>query len=241
MGLTTRISDCAGGHIALTHYGPGEVCRAHRHPGAQISLILSGDYREDGSAGPVKAREGMLTCKPPGFEHENVFGDLGALILTINLGEAPFLKAYVAGDPPFGTRDVLLTTAAAGQLSRLIPSDRALPDAVRSVVARRSWLDQAHASLRAGDESCSRRLAQSAGVHPVTFARLFRDAFGRSPGLVRQSSRNSRALQFIVRSRSSLIEVALESGFADQAHMTRTIRQATGYPPARLRRMFTAA
>ena len=241
MGLTTRISECVGGHISLTHYAPGEVCRAHRHGGAQISLLLSGDYQEDGSAGPVTARDGALTGKPSGFEHENVFGDFGALILSVNLDEAPFLKSYVAGDPPAGVRDALLATAAAGELDRLVP---VVCDASRPVdrtVLRPLWLDQAHASLNAGDGSRSHWLARTAGVHPVTFARLFRDAFGRSPAVVRQSCRTARALQAIIRSRASLIEIALDAGFADQAHMTRAVRQITGYPPARLRRMFAAA
>ena len=241
MGLSIRISGCVGGHISLTHYEPGEVCRAHRHDGAQISLLLSGDYQEDGSAGPVAAGDGALTGKPAGFEHENVFGDFGALILTVNLAEAPFLRTYVAGNPPGGVRGALLATAAAGEMEELILSVREASESLDSVVARPPWLDQAHVSLRASGVSRSHSLARTAGMHPVTFARLFRDAFGRSPAVVRQSCRTARALQAIIRSRAGLTEIALDAGFADQAHMTRTVRQITGYPPARLRRVFSAA
>lgn len=240
MRKTTRISDCIGGHISLTHYVPGEVCRAHRHGGAQISLLLSGDYQEVGSAGQMAAHDGVLTGKPAGFEHENVFGDFGALILSVNLDEAPFLKTYVAGASSVCVRATFLATAAAGELDRLVPSDRDIGGLVDQVVARPLWLDQAHASLSAGDESRSHKLARTAGMHPVTFSRLFRSAFGRSPAAVRKSCRAARALQAIIRSGASLTEIALDAGFADQAHMTRAVRQITGYPPARLRRMFAA-
>lgn len=241
MGITARISDCVGGHISLTHYTPGEVCHAHRHAGAQISLLLSGDYREDGSAGHVVANDGVLTGKPAGFEHENTFGDFGALILSVNLYEAPFLKTYVAGRWPAGVRDALLTTAAVGELDRLVPAvcDGLTP--VDRAPGRAEWLEQAHASLSTQGDSRTGSLAQTAGLHPVTFSRLFRDAFGRSPAAVRKSCRAARALQAIIRSRAGLIDIALDAGFADQAHMTRAVRQITGYPPARLRRMFATA
>ncbi len=240
MGLTTRISGCVGGHISLTHYVSGEVCRAHRHEGAQISLLLSGGYQEDGSAGRVAAHDGLLTGKPAGFEHETVFGDLGALILSVNLDEAPFLKTYVAGQSPAGVRNVLLAKAAAGDLDRLVPT-RFDPSARADlVVLPPAWLEQAHYTLGTQAESSIHGLARKAGMHPVTFSRLFRDALGRPPIVVRQSCRAARALQAIIRSTAGLIEIALDSGFADQAHMTRAVRQITGYPPARLRRMFAA-
>lgn len=240
MGMTKRIEDCVGGHISLTHYEPGEMCRAHRHDGAQISLLLSGDYREDGSAGQVRAHDGALTGKPAGFEHENVFGDFGALILSVNLDEAPFLKTYVAGNSLAGVRNSLLATAAVGQLDRLVPAVCDASEA-EDTVARAPWLEQAHDSLSAAGRTRSHRLASMAGLHPVTFARLFRSAFGRSPTVVRQSCRTARAMQAIIRSSADLTGVALDTGFADQAHMTRTVSQITGYPPARLRRMFATA
>lgn len=238
MGQTVQVGGFAGGRVALTHYAANEVCRAHRHAGLQISLVIAGDYREDGSAGRVFAGPGTLTGKPAGFEHENVFGGSGTLILSVNLEEAAFLPAYFADEPAAGLCGALLDCASMKDARAIIGDSVGVSGRARAPADVHPWLKQAYASLTAGEGVRSARVARAAGLHPATFARHFRQTFGCLPTSVRQSARLARALEAIIRTEIPLSEVALESGFADQAHMTRQIRRSAGMPPARLRRLF---
>ena len=83
-------------------------------------------------------------------------------------------------------------------------------------------------------------LARSFGVHPVRFARLFREAFDQSPTALRQNRRAARAVGRLIRTATPLAEIAVAEGFADQAHLSRAVSNATGWSPGRLRRLFAA-
>tara|TARA_R110002051_G_scaffold285551_1_gene347833 strand:+ start:508 stop:1236 length:729 start_codon:yes stop_codon:yes gene_type:complete len=238
MGLRIKVGGFAGGQVALTHYAADEVCRAHRHEVAQISLVLAGDYREEGAAGRVDAVEGTLTGKPAGFEHENVFGSCGTLILSVNLDEAAFLPTYFADESDGGLCEALLTCSSHNDVRAVIHHSTGVLSRARGAADVRPWLQQAHASLTVGDLDRTAGAAQVAGLHPATFAKHFRQAFGRPPASVRQSARLARALEAIIRTEVALSDVALDAGFADQAHMTRRVRRSVGLPPGRLRRMF---
>ncbi|MDQ3124498.1 MAG: helix-turn-helix domain-containing protein, partial [Pseudomonadota bacterium] len=81
-------------------------------------------------------------------------------------------------------------------------------------------------------------LARTLGLHPVRFARLFREAFAQSPTAARQNRRAAQAVDRLIRTRTPLAEIAAAEGFADQAHLSRAINQTTGWSPGRLRRLF---
>ena len=56
----------------------------------------------------------------------------------------------------------------------------------------------------------------------------------------RQNRRAARAIDRLIRSGTPLAGIAADEGFADQAHLSRVISQATGWSPGRLRRRFAA-
>ena len=66
-------------------------------------------------------------------------------------------------------------------------------------------------------------------------SRTFVKSHGMAPQLLRRELRCRRALRLLVEG-WPLVQIATMSGFADQAHLTRTLRAATGAPPSRLRR-----
>jgi transcriptional regulator GlxA family with amidase domain len=51
-----------------------------------------------------------------------------------------------------------------------------------------------------------------------------------------QGSRVARARDLLLTSRLSLAEIAVAAGFADQSHLSRIFRRATGMPPGLWRR-----
>ena len=69
------------------------------------------------------------------------------------------------------------------------------------------------------------------------FARAFRLRFGEPPHAFVVRRRLELASRYMVESDMSLTEIALMCGFADQAHLCRRFRDATGQSPAAWRRM----
>ena len=69
---------------------------------------------------------------------------------------------------------------------------------------------------------------------------MFRRHTGVSPTEFRLLRKSAAAMRRTVAGEVGLAEAALEAGFSDQAHWTRTCRLLAGIPPGRIRRMFAA-
>ncbi|HJZ11543.1 MAG TPA: helix-turn-helix transcriptional regulator, partial [Acidobacteriota bacterium] len=68
------------------------------------------------------------------------------------------------------------------------------------------------------------------------FIELFRTAVGQSPGLYFRILRFQRALKRLNDSNASLIDIALQAAYSDQAHFNREFREITGITPAEYRK-----
>lgn len=239
MTVSVTLEASPGRRLVLSHYAPGEACRPHRHDWAQISLLLAGGYVEDSDAGRARADGPGLSAKPGRFEHENRFGEAGALILSLNL-EAVAPERYFVARPAAAGRDTLRRLAA-GETGMTVLAGCLAGEASAPAVAPGPWLNQAHERLLDEPGLSIGAVSRSFGLHPVRFARLFREAFAQSPTAARQNHRAARAVDRLVRSGTPLAEIAAAEGFADQAHLSRAISQATGWSPGRLRRLFAGA
>jgi transcriptional regulator GlxA family with amidase domain len=82
----------------------------------------------------------------------------------------------------------------------------------------------------------NRDLAEITGLSVGHFARRFRGSFGVSPHEYVIHSRLEHAKTLIRRTRSPLCQIALASGFSDQAHLSRTFHAMVGDTPTRWRR-----
>jgi AraC family transcriptional regulator len=78
-------------------------------------------------------------------------------------------------------------------------------------------------------------LCQQLSVSAAHASRALLRSHGMSPQLLRRELRWRRALS-LLGGDASLAEIAAQSGFADQSHLTRIVRHFTGLPPAALRR-----
>jgi AraC family transcriptional regulator len=83
-------------------------------------------------------------------------------------------------------------------------------------------------------------LAGAAGVHPAHLARSFRRTYGQSVGEYARALRLEWAAEQLALDGSSLANVALRAGFADQSHFTRAFRRHTGVTPGRYRELVRA-
>lgn len=124
-------------------------------------------------------------------------------------------------------RDVATVQVALGEmaLSFLERWGRSRPD----------WLGPALAELRARRGNVSvRELARRTGVTERTLHRGFNDWVGASPKLLGRTLRSRAAVELACGS-GALVEVAAELGYADQAHLSRELRELWGVTPAGVR------
>lgn len=116
--------------------------------------------------------------------------------------------------------------------------------AIRLIQARRSTVStsgglagwQAKRVIAFVEENLPERIAISdlariARVSQGHFARAFRKHFGRSPSEYVIERRIDLARTLMRTTAQGLSEIALDCGFADQAHMSRHFRRATGFSP----------
>jgi len=79
-------------------------------------------------------------------------------------------------------------------------------------------------------------MAAEAGLSPFHFSRLFRATFGVPPYRYVLQARIARAAHLLrAESGRTVADIALEVGFASQAHMTHAFRTCMGQTPARWR------
>lgn len=99
------------------------------------------------------------------------------------------------------------------------------------------WLESAREAVDAhyARPLALRDLAARAGVHPVHLAREFRRRYGCSVGSYARKLRIQAACVKLANSEASIAEIALDAGFCDQAHFSRTFRLITGVSPSQYR------
>lgn len=128
-----------------------------------------------------------------------------------------------------------LVQAAAAVMLRVAAEGRTLPGREGGLPPRRlaEVMDYIHANL-------SRRitLAELAAVAQVSeshFTRAFKASTGESPHQYVLQQRLEHARGELVRTSRPIAEIATEAGFADQSHLTRTMRRYLGATPRILR------
>lgn len=88
----------------------------------------------------------------------------------------------------------------------------------------------AHIDMRLSEKLCLDGLAELAKLSTSYFSAAFRRSFGTSPHVYITARRVERAKQLIADG-MPLCEVALECGFADQAHLSRVFRRVAATTP----------
>ena len=80
-------------------------------------------------------------------------------------------------------------------------------------------------------------LSLVAGVHPITISKHFPFYFSCTLGEYLRSLKIEKALGLIKSTRRSLLDIAMECGFADQSHFTRVFKLMTGFLPNDFRKL----
>jgi AraC family transcriptional regulator len=93
-----------------------------------------------------------------------------------------------------------------------------------------------HLNSHLADDVPVARLADMAGLSPSYFRQAFKVSTGMAPHQWLVEARCRRAKQLLIEKRMPLAEIALEVGFCDQAHFTRSFVRAVGVSPGAWRR-----
>lgn len=247
--LSRKLCSDAGGELLLSHYPGGGEQPRHSHDHAQISFLLVGRIQESIGRRVYEPVAGGCV-KTAGTDHSDRWGAEGALMLSLRLpavdgdgavptdrwapadlaGVARIVRAAIAGAAPGETG--LLAADLLACIGRGEPPTGAPPP----------WLERVRESATELARFSVARAAEEAGVHRVHLSRAFARHYGLPLSLYRQHIRNARALTGAVRRRDEpLAGIAFAAGFADQSHMSRALRLATGATPAGLRRLFSPA
>lgn len=96
-------------------------------------------------------------------------------------------------------------------------------------------VDQVREAVAADPRLRLADLARAVEVSPYHLSRLFHRSSGVTISQLRSRLKVRLALDRLADGQRDLAALATEAGFADQAHLTRTIRRETGRTPAQLR------
>ena len=237
-------------------YRAGTRHRAHQHEELHFSMVLSGRVAE--TVGGVTEYAGTLSvvAKDPGVIHANDFGAAGAKLARLSLpsgtiGDLIGSPESSPGwkwthDPRVARPFLRLVRRSAGLSTMFGADDPDLLDLLAAFTARPVsdyagkpplWLRQVMDELRGGWSPglSVTSLARRAGVHPVYLARCVRRWFGTglSEELRRQRLRSAAAR--LATCGSTISDVAHAGGYADEPHLNREFRVATGLTPGRFR------
>jgi AraC family transcriptional regulator len=225
----------------------------HTHEDLHFILVVSGEYVS--AAGPRLAPDRpVLVYNPPGTTHRDHFENGRGSFFSMSLEPARArvaLSGIALGDAPrylerpeqqglavslagFCARQRAGLSLEALLLELLASMEQGAPPAARAMPR---WLPRALELLydRYDAQLNMAEVAAAAGVHPVYLARAFRRYFRCTPGAFTRFRRLEKAVGLLSRTASTLTEVALASGFADQSHLTHAFAHWLGVSPARYR------
>jgi AraC-like DNA-binding protein len=256
-----RSTDAEDGVECLEAWFQGSAYHKHRHDTYGICLTTSGvqafDYRgaaEISTPGqivvlhPDEIHDGRAGTEE-GFAYRILYVEPALIFEAVQVicgrgCSLPFVRTPVVINPKLsaaitsafqGAREPLAIDSLVVQLAEgLIDADPCCKQASRAHHLDVAALERARQYLDAEKTRVVRsaELEALTGLTRYDLARQFRLMCGTSPYRYLLMRRLDFAREQIARQRP-LVEVALEAGFADQAHFTRMFKAAFGLTPAR--------
>jgi AraC family transcriptional regulator len=221
--------------------------RKHEHDAPHVCVVLDGGFVEREKKHWRDVAPGTVRVSGAA-SHDIDFSPAGATCLVLEhdlRGIAPAGTRFIESDARLFAlarklRDASRENDPAAHVTRDDLSTEFLAQIDRHLRGRTApppmWLDRIRDMIHdSGGVSSVAELAREAGVHRVHVARTFRDHFGMPVTTYSRKVRVKSALTLLAASSHSLSRVAFESGYADQAHLTREMRSVVGSTPGQIR------
>lgn len=205
----------------------------HRHLHAYATVVLAGKFEESGYVGRIRATAGDVLIHPAFDCHANEMVSAGVQLIRLNWPDTTWAGGLYRLDETdavakIAEKDV---RAAALFLEQALRNHR-----VTSPGRRNDWPDLLAATLVKNTCTEIGEWAESNGLARETVSRGFAAAYGIAPAGFRAELRTRAAWLRITQGSDSPVTIAAETGFADQAHMTRWIHRIAGSSPSTWRR-----
>lgn len=228
--------EVAGFRLTETVYRPGTVLGAHSHSHWYLCYVPEGFYHETADGKTRLCQPRTVALHPAGETHSERFQHRLTKSLNIQ-GPGEFhtplffeggLQAHLASrlhqafleNDPWRVESLLYELLAAVQNKESHPAREP------------AWLSRARRLLAEtmSDPAPMTTIASQLGVGPSHLATAFRRFHGCTAGDYLRRMRVEHACRQIA-SGLDLASVALDSGFCDQSHFTRTFRKSMGVTP----------
>lgn len=211
----------------IGRHAASERLPRHRHAEPYVAVVLRGGYQEAGDEGRFAAQPGTVIVHGCWAAHLDRFGACGAEVLNL---------PTVAGlAPGVGTIDDPEAVARMAERDPLAAAAHLRDGLSRHTVGPADWPDLLAEALRTDPDLALAPWARRMKLEPASVSRGFARAYGVSPKRFRLEARTRRAIAALADWHGSLADLAADQGFADQAHLTRSVGAMTGVPPAVLR------
>ena len=235
----------------------------HAHDHAHFCFVVAGRYTEANARQAIDCVPSTLTFRPAGEAHYNKFHDEPVQVQTIAIpprwlervaqesialpdalsfhdGFVPSLARRLAHEfQQMNSGASLLLEALS--LEILVAAARST--SIRSERTAPQWVERARELIHArfAERLTLEEIAAHADVHPVHLATVFRRRFHCTIGDYIRDRRIEYASRELAKARTPLALIALDAGFANQAHFSTTFKRMTGFTPAAYRKSFRRA
>ena len=253
--FTVRAVSCHDDHSG---WSAPEVAR-----GYELVLVRSGRFRYAGRGGAVLADPHVGYLSVPGEEQRFAHPAGGDRCTSIEvsaglwqgLPSGPAAPGPVTVDARLDLAHRLLLRAAGSEVA-YAAAERLLDlvAGLAGVTAAHRWpatttradvatVAAAREAIACGEPAAAGlvSLARRLGVSPYRLSRTFHRIMGMPVTRFRNRVRVGAALERMEQGEPNLARLAADLGFADQAHLTRTVRAHLGHTPAQLRRLLAPA
>jgi AraC-like DNA-binding protein len=200
---------------------------------AYATVVLAGSFEESGYIGRICATAGDVLIHPALDCHANRMISAGVTLIRLDWPDARGNGGlYRLDEVDELARAAEKDVTEATHLLECALQTKSSP----SPGCRDDWPDLLLADLAKNAAIEIGAWAEANGLARETVSRGFTAAYGISPSALRAELRARTAWLRITRGTDCLCKVAVDTGFADQAHMTRWIHRITGAPPGVWRR-----
>ena len=246
-----------GIHVRCKSLPPATEVPWHDHGMSTLCVVFGGSVTEEDARSVRHRRPGDLLFRPEPDRHRNRVSEEGVRILTLEI-ESGAMES-LREDGLDLNEPVSAQSQRAARMARRVQVELSRPDSATTlelqglafqlmaaaVRCQRSgptdppaWLEDVRARLQDDFRSTPSlgALAREHGVSAHRLSRAFRRCYGSHVGEFLRGLRLARAMDLLAGSADPIADVALESGFFDQSHLTNVFRKRTGLTPAEFRR-----
>ena len=252
-GAITKAIAAADLSINVAEHAARMIVPRHEHENPYLCVVVDGAL-EVKSGTTFECPTGSVIVYPLGHVHANRFGTHAGRCINIHFGaswlderdvlawlsECRHVRVDACARSFSRLRAELDASDSAASLAIASAAIELIAEAMRAMPPARAadWLDDIVAIVEAdlANAPTLTDLAATVGVHPSHVARAFRAHHGETLGAYVRRRRIEEADRMIVTTMRSLRDIAVDAGFADQAHFTRLYRRHFGAPPAARRR-----